>query len=75
MTIGSGIQVILRSQQSERQWCLMGGIYRVCLEMASCGMISIPRFMKIGVGIQSVLRFCFINLRCCSVGITDGGEI
>jgi hypothetical protein len=30
---------------------LMGGIYEVCLEMASCGIIYISSFMKIGSGI------------------------
>jgi hypothetical protein len=45
------------------------------VEMASHGMISIPSFMKIGAGIQAVLRFCLRNLRGCNVGITDGRDL
>jgi hypothetical protein len=54
---------------------LMGGIYKLCPEMASCGMICIPSFIKIGIGIEPILRICFISLRDCSVGVTDGREI
>jgi hypothetical protein len=28
------------------------------VEMASCGMIYIPRSMKTGTGVQAILRFC-----------------
>jgi hypothetical protein len=41
--------------------------------MGSGGMINIPSFMKIGMGVQAILRFCLSNLRGCNVGITDGG--
>jgi hypothetical protein len=27
------------------------------VEMASCGMIYVPSFMKIGTGVQAILRF------------------
>jgi hypothetical protein len=50
-----------------------GGIYEVGLEMASCGMICFPSFMKIGTGVQALLRFCLSNLRCCNVGTHDEG--
>jgi hypothetical protein len=33
---------------------------------------NITSFMKIGAGIQAVLKFCLRNLRGCNVGITDG---
>jgi hypothetical protein len=32
-------------------------------------------FMKIGTGVQAVLRFCLRNLRGCNVGITDGKDL
>jgi hypothetical protein len=41
------------------------------VEMASCGIIYIPSFMKNGAGVQASLRFSFGNLRGCNVGITD----
>jgi hypothetical protein len=31
--------------------------------------------MKIGTGVQAILRFCFRNMRGPNVGITDGSEI
>jgi hypothetical protein len=45
------------------------------VEMASCGMIHIPSFMKIGTGVRAILRFCLGNLRDCNVAITDGGGL
>jgi hypothetical protein len=43
---------------------------KYAFEMASCGMIYIPSFMKIGTGVQAILMFCFSNLNACNVGIT-----
>jgi uncharacterized protein YraI len=43
--------------------------------MASGGMIYIPSFIKIGSGIQAVLRFCLSNLWGCNVGINDGRDL
>jgi hypothetical protein len=40
-------------------------------DMGSCGMIYIPSFIKIGTGVQQILRFCLRNLRGRIVGITD----
>jgi hypothetical protein len=40
--------------------------------MGSGGMIYIRSFMKIGVGVQVILRFGYSNLKGCNVGITDG---
>jgi hypothetical protein len=36
---------------------------KYAIEIASCGMIYVPSFMKIGTGLK--------NLRGCNVGITD----
>jgi hypothetical protein len=48
---------------------------KCAVEIASCGMIYIPSFMKIGKGIQAILRFCLRNLIGCNVGITDGRDL
>jgi hypothetical protein len=45
------------------------------VEVASCGVIYSQRFMKIGTGVQTTLRFCLRNLRGCDVGITDGSDL
>jgi hypothetical protein len=45
------------------------------IEMGSGGMIYIQRFMKIGTGVQAILRFYLRNLRGCNVGITDGKDL
>jgi hypothetical protein len=42
------------------------------VEMASCNVIHVPSFTKIGVGVQEILRFSVRNLRGCNIGITDG---
>jgi hypothetical protein len=42
--------------------------------MASCGMIYIPSFMKIGGGVQAILIFCLRNPRGYNAGITDGRD-
>jgi hypothetical protein len=39
--------------------------------MPLCGMIFVPSFMKIGAGVQAVLKFCFRKLSGCNVGIAD----
>jgi hypothetical protein len=43
--------------------------------IASCCMTYIPRFLKIGGGIQAIPRFCLSNQRGCNVGITDGKDL
>jgi hypothetical protein len=46
------------------------------IEMAACGMIYLPSFMKIGTGVQAILRLlCLRNLRGCNVGITDRRDL
>jgi hypothetical protein len=46
------------------------------VEMASCGIILVyvPSFMKIGAGVQAILRFRLRKLRACIVGISDGRD-
>jgi hypothetical protein len=43
--------------------------------MSLNGMIHIPSSMKVGTGIQAILRFYLSNLRGCNVGITDGRHL
>jgi hypothetical protein len=47
---------------------------RCTFQMGSGGMIHIQCCMKIGTGIQAILRFCLSNLKGCNFGtrITDG---
>jgi hypothetical protein len=33
--------------------------------------VYVPSFVKMGTGVQAILRFRFRNLRSCNVGITD----
>jgi hypothetical protein len=42
--------------------------------MASGGMMYIPSFMKIGTGIEAILRFC-LNWEGYIVGITDEKDL
>jgi hypothetical protein len=39
------------------------------VEMASCDVIHLPSFMKIGKGVQAILKFCQRNLRGYGVSI------
>jgi hypothetical protein len=43
--------------------------------MASHGMAYVPSFMKIGIGVESKLKFCLRHLRGCNVGITDERDL
>jgi hypothetical protein len=45
---------------------------KYALDMASWDMIHIPSFMKVGRGVQAILKYYLGNLRGCKVGITDG---
>jgi hypothetical protein len=45
------------------------------VEMASCGMIFLPAFMKIGTGVEVILRFCFSNMNGCNIDITNRKEL
>jgi hypothetical protein len=35
-------------------------------------ILYLPVFIKIGAGVEAVLRFCLRNVRGCNGGITDG---
>jgi hypothetical protein len=37
------------------------------VETASRDTIYLPSFMKIGAGVQEILRFCLSNFRACNV--------
>jgi hypothetical protein len=41
------------------------------VEIASCVMIYLPRFMKTGTGVQAILRFCLSNLNGRNGGIAN----
>jgi hypothetical protein len=43
---------------------------KCAVETSSGGMIYIPLFIKIGTGVQAILRFCIRNLKGYNVGIT-----
>jgi hypothetical protein len=45
------------------------------VEMGSGGMIYIPNLMKLGTGIQAIIRFCIRHLRSYTIGITDGRDL
>jgi hypothetical protein len=55
--------------------CNVGIADQYTIEKASCGMIYVPSFMKIGTGVQAILRFDLRNLRGCNVGIIDGWDL
>jgi hypothetical protein len=48
---------------------------KCAIEMASCGMICVPSFMKIGGSVQVILRFCHGNLRYYNDDITGGRNL
>jgi hypothetical protein len=45
------------------------------IELALCGMIYVPSFLKINTRVQAILKFCLRNFRGCYVGIADGGDL
>jgi hypothetical protein len=44
-------------------------------ESATCDMTSLQCFMKIGGGVQLILRFCLRNFSGCNVCIIDGWNL
>jgi hypothetical protein len=44
---------------------------RYTIEMASGGMIYIPSVVKIGKGVEGILRFCLRSFKSCNIGITE----
>jgi hypothetical protein len=47
---------------------LVGEVMMYAVEMASCGMMTLPSFMKISRDFRAILRFALSNLNCCNVG-------
>jgi hypothetical protein len=45
------------------------------IEVASCDMIYIPGFLKIGADVKAILRLFLRNLRFCNVGITGERDL
>jgi hypothetical protein len=45
------------------------------VQMASCCILQLPSFMKIGTAVQAILRFCLSNLNGCNVGVPDGRDL
>jgi hypothetical protein len=43
-------------------------------EIGSGGMIHAQTFMKIGIGIQTIFKFCLSNLKVCGVGLRRCNE-
>jgi hypothetical protein len=43
---------------------------KFAVEMTSYGTITMLNFMKIGTGVQAILRFCLRNLSGCNFGST-----
>jgi hypothetical protein len=48
---------------------------KCAIEMDSGGMIYTEHFMKIGIGIEALLRSCLSKLKGCNVGITDDRDV
>jgi hypothetical protein len=43
------------------------------IEMTLSGIIFLPSFVKMGTGVEEMIRFCLSNnLNGCNVGIFDG---
>jgi hypothetical protein len=80
VTIGSGIQVILRflrQQFGRLQYCYYWweGFIKCIIEMASFGMMYVPSFIKTCEGVQAVLMVFHGNLRACNVGKNHGWDL
>jgi hypothetical protein len=45
------------------------------VEIPSCGIIFLPNFMKIGTGVQAILRIFLSNLKDCNVDNTDSRDL
>jgi heme/copper-type cytochrome/quinol oxidase subunit 2 len=42
------------------------------VEMTSYGMMYLPSIMKIGMGVQTLVRFCLRNWRSCNDHVSHG---
>jgi hypothetical protein len=45
------------------------------VQMASCGLIFLPSFMKIGKCFRAIIRFGLSNMNDCNVGIIEGKKL
>jgi hypothetical protein len=45
------------------------------VEMGSGSIIYIKSLMKIGTGVQAILKFCLTDLKGRNVGITEGNNL
>jgi hypothetical protein len=54
---------------------ILMGFIMYAVEIGSGGIIYIRSCIKIGTGIQAILRFCLSNLKVCNVGITDQRDL
>jgi hypothetical protein len=60
--------------------CIVGTTNRrdlteYAVEMGLCGVMYIPSFVKIVIGVQAILGFCLRNLRGCNIGTTAGRDL
>jgi uncharacterized protein YraI len=75
MKIRSGVQAILFCLRNLKG-CNVGiaegrDFSNYAVEVGSGAMIYVVSFMKIGSGVQAILRFCLRNVGGCNIGITD----
>jgi hypothetical protein len=54
---------------------LMEGNCKCTAEFGSGVMINLPSLMKIGTGVEAILRFSFRTLTDCNIGITHGRDL
>jgi hypothetical protein len=47
------------------------GVIKSTVEMGSGGVIYVPSFITIDIGVEGVLRFVLRKLNGCNVGTTD----
>jgi hypothetical protein len=74
-TISTGVQAILSLASTVRKAAVLvlltWEIYEVSCDIASCGMIHIPSFMKIGTCVRALLRFCCSGFRGYNLSISE----
>lgn len=54
---------------------LIDVVYKQAVEMASCGMMKVQGFVKIGRGVQAIKWFYIRNFKWYNVNITDGMDL
>jgi hypothetical protein len=48
---------------------------KCAVDMGSGGTIYMQSFIKIGKGVQGILRFCLSNFKDSNTGIADGKDL